>query len=195
MTADLAEKERFERTNQNPVTQTVYYRLRKNDSCVQLSPHLINTKSIYLSSSPLLSSRLSFIFSLKVSQAGSATCTACTAGTYPDHNTNNCVPCPANTYARAQSDVCTPCPVSMYSALGDVKCRKCLKGYKLNAERNGCQLVNPVGTPCTPPPTTIPTTPPPTRPPTCPPSLSSRPSSLPSGKTLSSQRCRAVTRK
>jgi trimeric autotransporter adhesin len=51
----------------------------------------------------------------------------------------------------------------------------------------------PTTPPTTPPATSI--TPPPTRPPTSPPSLSSRPSSLPSGKTLSSQCCKAVTRK
>jgi Tyrosine-protein kinase ephrin type A/B receptor-like len=182
---------------------------------------------------------------------------ACTAGTYADHKTNICVPCPANTYAKARVDLCTPCPLNMYSLLGDAKCRKCAKGYKLNAERTGCQLVNPIGTRSpTCPPTPSPTSekpiliivdcapsfyrrvtyvdfreyqdcvkcaagtytssssdfcytcpagsmvnagqtgclsiPPPTLPPTSPPSLSSCPSSLTSGKTSSSQRCRAV---
>ena len=145
-------------------------------------PHdLINTKAIYL----LVFINVIFHFHVfvKVSQAGSVVCTVCTAGTYADHKANICVPCPANTYAKAQSDVCTPCPLDMYSALGDAKCSKCLKGYKLNAERTGCQLVNCNGGPTTSPPTRKPTCPRPTRPPTI---LPSCPSTRPLGKSLSS---------
>ena len=145
-----------------------------------------NQHEVYLSSSLVVPIHhfvrftVSFIHFLQVSQAGSAVCTTCTAGKYADHNTNNCVPCPANTYSKAQMDVCTPCPLNTYSALGDAKCRKCGKGYKLNAERTGCQLVNPV---CTP-------SPPPTTPPTILPTTPSRPL----GKTLSFQRNRGVAR-
>ena len=142
-------------------------------------PHdLINTTAIYL----LVFINIIFHFHVfvKVSQAGSVVCTVCTAGTYADHKANICVPCPANTYAKARLDVCTPCPLNTYSALGDAKCRKCDKGYKLNAERTGCQLVNPV---CTP-------SPPPTTPPTILPTTPSRPL----GKTLSFQRNRGVAR-
>jgi Tyrosine-protein kinase ephrin type A/B receptor-like len=162
-----------------------------NDSSLHLSHDLIDKKSIYVLF--LIHSLFYSHISVKVSQAGSAVCTVCAAGTYADHNTNICVPCPANTYARAQMDVCTPCPLNMYSLFGDAKCRKCDKGYKVNAERTGCQLIKPNGKP-TPsyPPTPRPTrspppTPPPyipaTPPPTILPSLSASPSTLPSGNT------------
>jgi hypothetical protein len=119
-----------------------------------LSHDLINKKSIYLLI--FINSLSHFNTFLKVSQAGSAVCTVCSAGTYADHDTNKCVPCPANTHAKAQSDVCTPCPLNTYSLLGDEKCRKCDKGYKVNTARTGCQAP----TPSTRPPTTPTTTPP-----------------------------------
>jgi hypothetical protein len=152
-------------------------KLRHSDSLFQTTKeqflHLYLTSSrlslsIFLSSHlfsvplPFLLSFPSVYFSLKVSCARSAACTACTPGTYADRITNYCVPCPANTYAKAKADVCTSCPLCMYSALGEAICHRCNKGYKLNAERTGCQLVNPIGTPSTRPPATPLTTPSPT---------------------------------